>query len=66
MVTRYDVIVAGGQAIFSTTKVKLVDDMIQVPIYVLFYKSSTKHYSEGFGLETVINHGKVIVGFGHN
>ena len=40
--------------------------MIQVPNYVLFYKSSTKHYSEGFGRETVINHGKVIVGFGQN
>ena len=40
--------------------------MIQVPIYVLFYMSSTKHYSEGFGLEKVINHSKVIVGLGHS
>ena len=40
--------------------------MIQVPIYVLFYMSSTKHHSEGFDVEKVINHGKVIVGLGHN
>ena len=55
-----------SEAIFSTIKVKLVDDMIQVPVYVIFYMSSTKHYSEGFGLEKVINHGKVIVGLGQN
>ena len=55
-----------SEAIFSTIKVKLVDDMIQVPVYVIFYMSSTKHYSEGFGLEKVINYGKVIVGLGKN